>query len=449
MRIESECACDDAVLAGGIHAPDYAAQLLELARDLNATGRIWSAALAMARPSTIERRFKSMLNSSTNRQPVTTQAILCVLICSLGIVLPVAMFSSSPVQSATGGVSGIVLDTTGAAVRSAVVIVSTASGQTEITTTTNIAGRYGFANLPAGLHVLQIFAPGFGPSPIANIEVKGGQQLVQDVRMDIGFVAAQEAKPAVSRPTAVTQPVAPQPAPRQAVSLGQGTIKGVVSDPSGAVVPNVEVSWTGETGSGSRTVVTDDTGSFVLSRVPTGTYRLIVALPGFKTLNIDGSLSAENDVATISPHLTVAPTAEEVTIRAVAGSSGESPLAETPAQCAALPPAPPPVPKQVSIPVSVPGRIRQGGNVMQAMLIGQVKPVYPAEAKVAGTQGVVVMQVIVGRDGRIAETKIISGDPVLASAALDAVRRWCYTPTKLNGEPVEVVSTVTVNFELQ
>jgi TonB family protein len=448
MRIESECACDDAVLEGGMTPPDYAGQLLELARELNATGRVWSAALAMARPSTIERRFKSMLNSSTNRQPVSAKAILCILVCALGIALPIAMFSSSPVQTAPGGVSGTVLDATGAAVRSAVVILSTAAGQTEITTTTNSAGRYGFANLPAGVHVLQVFAPGFGPSAIANIEVKGGQQLLHDVRMDIGFVAAQEEKPALSRPTAIVQPTAPQPAvTKQATELGQGTIKGVVTDPTGAVVPNVEVSWVGESGSGSRKVVTDETGSFVLSRVPTGPYRVVVALPGFKTLNVDGVL---NDVATISPTLAIAPTAEEVTIRSGGGSSSTPPiLAETPAQCLALPAAPTPPPARVPNPATAPTRIRQGGFVQQANLIGQVKPIYPAEAKAAGTQGLVVMEVIIGRDGRIAQTKVISGDPVLSSAAIDAVNRWCYTPTKLNGEPVEVVSTVSVNFVLQ
>ena len=83
------------------------------------------------------------------------------------------------------------------------------------------------------------------------------------------------------------------------------------------------------------------------------------------------------------------------------------------------------------------------------MLLGQPKPQYPAAAKMAGTQGVVIMEVVIGRDGRIADVKVISGDPVLSAAAVNAVRLWCYRPTLLNGEPVEVVSTVTVNFALQ
>ena len=83
------------------------------------------------------------------------------------------------------------------------------------------------------------------------------------------------------------------------------------------------------------------------------------------------------------------------------------------------------------------------------MLVGQSKPVYPAAAKMSGTQGAVIMEIVVGRDGRVVDSKVISGAPVLAAAAVDAVSRWCYTPTRLNGEPVEVVSTVSVNFVLQ
>jgi protein TonB len=94
-------------------------------------------------------------------------------------------------------------------------------------------------------------------------------------------------------------------------------------------------------------------------------------------------------------------------------------------------------------------RIRQGGNVQQAMLLGQVRPLYPAEAKAAGAEGAVIMETIVGRDGRILEVKVISGHPLLIQAAVDAVRRWCYKPTLLNGQPVEVVSTVSVNFVMQ
>jgi TonB family protein len=310
-----------------------------------------------------------------------------------------------------------------------------------------LRGRYGFTNLPAGVHVLQVFAPGFGPSRITNVELKTGQQMVQDVKMDIGFVAIQESTPEATRPRAVNNPViAPSSAQRATTSVsGQGTIKGTVTDASGAVIPGVEVSLVGASSGSTRRVVTDEGGNFILVRVPTGPFRVIVALPGFKMLNIDGVINADTDVVTLSPQLAVAPMAEEVTVVAQAGSTSEPPPLETPAQCSALPPAPqPPSPE-----TKIPGRIRQGGFVQQAMLLGHTKPFYPVAAKIDGTQGAVIMEVVVGRDGRIANIKVISGAPVLADAAMDAVRRWCYTPTKLNGQPVEVVSTVSVNFVLR
>jgi TonB family protein len=419
LRIESEYACDDAALTRGIAGPDYADQLLELARDLNATGRVWSA-LAIARASTIERRFEAMLNSSRNRKPVTTKAIWYIVMLGLAVALPIALLSSSSSAQAVSGVTGTVRDSAGAAVSSATVILSTASGQTEVTATTNSSGRYGFTNIPAGLHVLQVFAPGFGPSRIANVELKAGQQLIQDVGMDIGFVAPAGAE------------------------SGQATIQGVVTDPSGAVIPGVEVSLI-RPGGATRATLTNGTGSFTLVRVPTGPYHVTVSLPGFKTLNIDGVMGGDNDTVTLSPRLVLGTIAEVVTVRGISGSSSEPPPVDTPARCAALPPAPRPT----SAEASVPGRIRQGGFVQQAMLLGQSKPVYPTAAKLAGTEGAVIMEIVVGRDGRVLDIKVISGAPVLTAAALDAVRRWCYTPTKLNGQPVEVVATVTVNFELQ
>jgi len=83
------------------------------------------------------------------------------------------------------------------------------------------------------------------------------------------------------------------------------------------------------------------------------------------------------------------------------------------------------------------------------MLLTQVKPVYPLEAKEARIQGVVVLEVVIGKDGLVSEVRIITGHPTLQQAAVDSVRQWQYKPTLLNGEPVEVVSTVTVNFAFQ
>lgn len=103
---------------------------------------------------------------------------------------------------------------------------------------------------------------------------------------------------------------------------------------------------------------------------------------------------------------------------------------------------PPPPPKET------PKRIRVGGNVQQAKAIYQPKPIYPALAKQARVQGVVRLQAIIAKDGTIQELQVISGPPLLQQAALDAVRQWRYQPTLLNGEPVEVVTTIDVVFTL-
>jgi TonB family protein len=92
--------------------------------------------------------------------------------------------------------------------------------------------------------------------------------------------------------------------------------------------------------------------------------------------------------------------------------------------------------------------VRIGGNVMQASLVKQVTPVYPSDAKAAKISGTVVLHAVIGIDGKVADLTLISGHPLLATAAMDAVRQWEYKPTLLNGQPVRVDTTVSVVFTL-
>jgi protein TonB len=107
-------------------------------------------------------------------------------------------------------------------------------------------------------------------------------------------------------------------------------------------------------------------------------------------------------------------------------------------------PPPPPVahaaPKQTMV--------RRGGNVMQAQALYQPKPGYPPLALAARIQGTVLLQAIIGKDGSVQDLKVVSGHPLLISAALEAVRAWRYQPTLLNGEPVDVLTEISVNFTL-
>jgi hypothetical protein len=105
LRLESECACDDAVLSDHIQGHEYAEHLLDLARVLNRHGQSWSAALSMARPSTIERRFSAMLNPRLNRYPVSRFSFLSTAF--LGLALTVFLSAAStatpvPVPSSAG-----------------------------------------------------------------------------------------------------------------------------------------------------------------------------------------------------------------------------------------------------------------------------------------------------------------------------------------------------------
>ncbi|HLY62584.1 MAG TPA: energy transducer TonB [Terriglobia bacterium] len=109
----------------------------------------------------------------------------------------------------------------------------------------------------------------------------------------------------------------------------------------------------------------------------------------------------------------------------------------------AAPPPPPPPPK-----AATPKRIRLGGQVEQAKLIFHPNPEYPPLAKMARIQGTVRLEAVISKDGTIQDLKAVSGHPLLVKAAIDAVGRWRYQPTLLNGEPVEVVTEVDVNFTL-
>jgi protein TonB len=93
--------------------------------------------------------------------------------------------------------------------------------------------------------------------------------------------------------------------------------------------------------------------------------------------------------------------------------------------------------------------VRVGGKVRPPTKIKDVTPVYPAAAKSAKVAGVVIIEATIGADGKVIAAKVLRSVPMLDQAALDAVRQWEYKPSLLNGAPVPVVMTVTVNFKLQ
>jgi protein TonB len=114
----------------------------------------------------------------------------------------------------------------------------------------------------------------------------------------------------------------------------------------------------------------------------------------------------------------------------------------------AAPVAPPPPPKVEAPKAAAPQRIRVGGNVQKAMQLFTPTPVYPPLAKQARIQGVVKLNAIISKEGTIEQLSVVSGHPLLIPSALEAVKKWRYKPTLLNGEPVEVITQIDVNFTL-
>jgi TonB family protein len=261
-----------------------------------------------------------------------------------------------------------------------------------------------------------------------------------------GVQAREELKPPlVALPAAPPSPAAvsavksaaaaPRPA-RKKVSVasapvqGLGTLSGTVTDWTGAVIPGVRVTIFSRTVNGNSVTETevetrpsDEAGGFNFPALTPGQYSLKAELPGFSTYR---SVVQVELGQTLKEKVTLS--VGGVTQRVVVTAVGQ--------------PRPAPFP-------GTPQRIRVGGNVIAANLISQVKPFYPQSARDAGIEGVVHLQGLIGTDGALiglSPLNFINTD--LLNAAMDAVRQWRYKPTLLNNEPVQVLTTIDVEFKL-
>lgn len=203
-----------------------------------------------------------------------------------------------------------------------------------------------------------------------------------------------------------------------------GKIWGTVYDASGAVVPGALVKASNRDANLTLAGVTGDTGEYEFPGIVTGHYLVEVRAGGFKESRKDVVLEANAEMR-IDATLDLNPVAMAVTVAAKSRRGGHA--------------APPGVPR----------RIRVGGSVEAAKLVFQPKPDYPEGAQEKGIEGTVLLESVIGVDGNVLDAAVRNeADPELANSALDAVRQWRYQPALLNGEPVEVVTTITVNFRL-
>lgn len=98
--------------------------------------------------------------------------------------------------------------------------------------------------------------------------------------------------------------------------------------------------------------------------------------------------------------------------------------------------------------VSLPERVRVTQGVSTGLLINKVSPSYPQLARQARIQGTVVLQALIDKNGDVRDLSLVSGHPMLAPAAIEAVKQWKYKPYLLEGQPVAVETQIVVNFQL-
>ena len=203
-----------------------------------------------------------------------------------------------------------------------------------------------------------------------------------------------------------------------------GALAGIVQDPSGSRVVNCQVTAKNLDGKNQEVTKTNAAGEYVFTSIPPGHYALEFSSRGFSRTTVNAVVEA-GIPSRVDANLAIGTLTEEVTITAARpGPAPVMPRAET-------------------------GRIKIGGNVQAARLIHQAKPVYPDELKQLGIEGTVVIQAIISKNGDVLVPKVVNTvDQRLADAALEAVRQWQYEPTKLNGEPVEMLTTISLTFQL-
>jgi TonB family protein len=203
-------------------------------------------------------------------------------------------------------------------------------------------------------------------------------------------------------------------------------LSGTVYDPTGGVMPGVQLTLE-DAQQHQAQATTDASGRFAFPGIGSGRYVLSAALPGFRTFRDQIELKAASDWDRVLT-LQIGTLQETVTV-----SERRIPAGGTPAPAA-----------------SAPVRVRVGGNIRVPRKLVDVRPVFPASMRAAGREGQVPIEAIIAADGSVSSVRVVTAQvhPDFAIAAVDAVRQWRFSPTLLNGQPVEVVMTVTVQFSL-
>ena len=206
LRRESEYACDDIVLDLGIGGTSYASHLVDLARTFSVHGRTWLPAPSIARPSTLERRVRAMLNPQVNRRPVSSTQRATLAAVLLALALPIAAASQAMSTPA-----GTVVDPTGRPLVDATLRLTTLGNSEQVfETRTDATGAFQFSPVPAGEYMLAVRYPGFSGSR-QRIPLSGGGTTIS-LRVQVGTLQetiSVTGGPGANGPRTVESAVAP------------------------------------------------------------------------------------------------------------------------------------------------------------------------------------------------------------------------------------------------
>ena len=390
LRDESEHACDDAVIETGVAAQDYATHLFEVARTFSVHPHRWIPAAAIARPSTLERRIAAMLNADPNRRPARRWAPAAAIV----------MMGSVAVISAG-------------------------------------------------------FEPGTAPPAhrAADVSLTAAQAVVTPIAVDrvaVEPIAIEPVVPAPNLPARAPYAAPVEAAAAQAAPAGQTMVFGRVYDPSGAVLPGVEVVLTRSNGAEERRAISDGSGYYQFENVAAGDHVVAMNLPGFRT-GRGAVVVPPSGTVEFSVNLPIGSLQESITVT----GQRTNPFAPSRQRQISAPPRPePPLQRRAPSPNVTPPPpgtpVRVGGAIKVPVKLVDVRPIYPPAAQAAGLEGVVILEATIAPDGTTRDITVLRAlEPDLNAAAVEAVRGWKFTPTLLNGVEVPVIMTVTVQFKLE
>lgn len=209
---------------------------------------------------------------------------------------------------------------------------------------------------------------------------------------------------------------------------GAAAISGTVVDASSARIQFASVIARNTETKKLEIVRTNETGEFSFSGLPPGTWTVEVMKAGFQLWKQENIMMPGGSAQNLSIMLNLGMLQETLNVSGT--PTGAAPQA-TPSS-------------------APPKRIRIGGNVQAAKVVKQVRPPYPQSAKDARIEGSVLLEGIIGRDGSIVNLQPLNSQvhPDLMQSAMESVSQWRWEPTYLNGEPVEIITAITINFTL-